>query len=213
MMAKTSLLVLAALIVVPTAASAQRGGYYSQPPPTQLPGGFHDRQGRIIFGFDLGLGTMSDQGGDIECANCDYSPISMGLFGHVGGFLTPRFALMAEAGASAMTISSDYREGTSNLVQSVLMVAGQYWITPQLWIKGGIGFANLQVETSYYSDGVVDEVTIPENGGAIMGAVGYELLSARNFSVDLQGRLVNGSYKGIDNNITAASIGVGINWF
>ena len=27
-----------------------------------------------------------------------------------------------------------------------------------------------------------------------MGAVGYELLSARNFSVDLQGRLLNGSY-------------------
>jgi hypothetical protein len=46
-----------------------------------------------------------------------------------------------------------------------------------------------------------------------MGAVGFELLSAQRFSVDLQGRLVAGSYDGIDQQITAASIGVGINWF
>jgi hypothetical protein len=69
------------------------------------------------------------------------------------------------------------------------------------------------VNRSYYGDGVVDESSIPEGGMAVMGAVGFELLSARYFSVDLQGRLLNGSYKGIDNNITAGSVGVGINWF
>lgn len=47
---------------------------------------------------------------------------------------------------------------------------------------------------------------------AIMGAVGYELLSARYFSIDLQGRLINGAYKGIDNTVTGATIGVGVNW-
>lgn len=218
-----SLFILAALLLAPTVASAQGyygrgrggGGYYGNPAPAQqLPGGFHNRQGRLIWGFSLGLGGMSDRGGDIECAMCDYSTVSGEVDAHVGGFLGPRFALMAEAQANIQTLSSDRFTGqTDTLVQSALMVAGQYWVTPQLWIKGGLGFANIRVDTSYYGDGVTDVSTAPENGGAIMGAVGYEILSSRFFAIDLQGRVINASYKGIDNNVTGASIGLGISWF
>ena len=66
------------------------------------------------------------------------------------------------------------------------MIAGQFWLTPQLWIKGGIGFANLQADDAYFTYDV-------GNGGVIMGALGFELMSARNFSVDLQGRLIQGA--------------------
>ncbi|HWU90938.1 MAG TPA: hypothetical protein VN253_26915 [Kofleriaceae bacterium] len=157
---------------------------------------------------------MSNQGGDIQCANCTYSTVSGQVSGHIGGFLGPRFALLGEAQANIQTIASDAITGeTSTLTQGALMLAAQYWVTPQLWIKGGIGFATLQVDTSYYGDGIVDASTVPENGTALMGAIGFELLSARYFSIDLQGRVLNGSYKGIDDNITAASIGIGINWF
>jgi hypothetical protein len=210
-----SLLVLAALMLAPAVASAQRGGgYYNNQPNAQSPGGFHNRTGRLIFGVNLGLGGMSDRGGDIECSGCDYSPLAGEGGGHIGGFLGPRFALMAELQVNVQTLTSDRFNGdTTSLVQSALMVAGQYFITPQLWIKGGIGFANIQVERSYYGDGIIDAASAPESGGAILGAVGYEVLSSRLFSVDLQGRLLNGSYKGIDNNVTAASVGVGINWF
>lgn len=205
-----ALLVASALTLVPAAASAQ--GYYGGPaysaPASQLPGGFHNRQGRLIFGGSLGLGGMSDSGGDIDCPSCDYSPIAGELSGHVGGFIGPRLALMGELQFNAQTIGTDGYD-TEVLVQSALMLAAQYWITPQLWIKGGVGFANLRVDHSYY--GTVSEV--PENGFALMGAVGFELLSARNFSVDLQGRLINGSYDSVDNNITGASIGIGMNWF
>lgn len=214
-----SLLVLAALLVTPAVASAQGygyggGGYYSQPPSTQLPGGFHKRQGRITFGFSLGLGAMADRFGDIECYDCDYSPVSgMGSF-HIGGFVGPRLALMGEFQVNAQTLSSDSRTGeTQTLVQGAAMLAGQYWLTPQLWVKGGVGFASLRVDTSWYGDGIVDETTIPENGIALMGAVGYELLSARNFSIDLEGRLINGTFSALDNTVTAGSIGIGINWY
>jgi hypothetical protein len=214
------LLVLAAMLLVPSVASAQRyrrgGGYYGggPAPASQLPGGFHNRQGRLIFGASIGLGGMSDRGGDINCSGCDYSTISGEADGHIGGFLGPRFALMAELQVNAQTLSSNRFTGeTSTLVQSALMVAGQYWVTPQLWLKGGIGFANIQVDTSYYGDGITDATTAPENGGAIMGAIGYEVLSAPYFSIDLMGRVINASYKGIDNNVTGATIGIGINWF
>lgn len=205
-----ALLVASALTLVPAAASAQ--GYYGGPaysaPASQLPGGFHNRQGRLIFGGSLGLGGMSDSGGDIECASCDYSPLAGQLSGHVGGFITPRMALLGELQFNAQTIGTDGYD-SEVLVQSALMLAAQYWITPQLWVKGGVGFANLRVDHSYY--GTVAEV--PENGFALMGAVGFELLSARNFSVDLQGRLINGSYDSVNNNVTGASVGVGLNWF
>jgi hypothetical protein len=198
-------IIVLACLLFPSLAFAQ---YYSAPPPSsQHPGGFHNRSNRLMFGFSVGLGGMSDRGGDIECVNCDYGTLTGQASGHIGGFIGPRLALMGELHGNAQTIATDGIDDEV-LVQTALMLAAQYWIAPQLWIKGGIGFANLQVEDTFYGP-----VTRPENGMALMGAIGYELLSARNFSLDLQGRLVNGSYEGIDNNITAGSIGLGINWF
>jgi hypothetical protein len=200
-------LLILAFLLMPSLAFAQ---YYSAPAPaSQLPGGFHNRTGRLMFGGSLGIGAMSNSGGDIECANCDYGTLSGQGAAHIGGFIGPRLALMAEGQVNVQTISEDQFGDTESLVHGALMIAAQYWVTPQLWIKGGIGFARLQVDHSYY--GVVDEV--PENGLALMGAIGYEVLSARHFSIDLQGRVLNGAYDTIDDNITAFSLGVGINWF
>jgi hypothetical protein len=212
-MKPTKTLFALAFLLVPAAASAQGygggPGYYNAPPPSsQHPGGFHNRDGRLIFGFSLGLGGMSENGDDVDCPSCDYSPIAGQISGHLGGFVGPRFALMGELQANVQTIGTDGYD-TEALVQTALMLAGQYWLTPQLWIKGGIGFSNLRVDNSYY--GTVAEV--PENGLALMGAIGFELLSARNFSVDLQGRLINGSYDSVNTNVSAGSIGIGLNWF
>jgi hypothetical protein len=206
-------LIILALMLAPTAAFAQYGGGgggYGPPPNATLPGGFHNRQGRLAFGFSLGLGGMSDKGGDINCSNCDYNPLAGQIEGHIGGFVGPRLALMAEGQANIQQISV----GTftdRQLVQSALLFAAQYWLTPQLWIKGGIGFANLYIQDSDQF-GVFAQ-SQPENGLALLGAAGFELFSARNFSVDLQGRLLNGGYSSLNNNITGASIGVGVNWY
>ena len=50
-------------------------------------------------------------------------------------------------------------------------------------------------------------------GMALMGGIGFELLSAQRFSVDLQGRVLAGTYDKVDQQVTAASVGVGVNWF
>ena len=52
-----------------------------------------------------------------------------------------------------------------------------------------------------------------DDGSALLLGAGYEVLSAPNFSIDLQGRLLIGSYSGIDEQITSGTIGVGFNWF
>ncbi|HEU0035862.1 MAG TPA: hypothetical protein VFQ53_34855 [Kofleriaceae bacterium] len=208
---KTLLLIgiLAAIpSLAPSDAAAQPGGYYSGPPPgSQLPGGFHNRQGRLTFGFQLGLGGMNDDVGDIDCGNCDYNPLSLGISGHIGGFLGPRFALMFELQANTQQVSQGaFSDEDQFLTQSAAMIAGQYWLTPQLWLKGGIGLAHLQVDDAYFVSDI-------DNGTALMGAIGFEVFSAQYMSIDIQGRLINGAYKGIDNNVTAGTVGVGINWF
>lgn len=164
-----------------------------------------------MVGASAGLGGMSDKFGDIDCEGCD-SFAGQGEF-HIGGFIGPRLALLGELQANTQTLSSSTFGGTEYLTQFGVMLAAQYWVTPQLWVKGGVGLAYLQIDWSAYSDGFIDDSSAPERGFALMGAIGYELLSARNFSIDLQGRLLNGSYEGIDNHVTAGSIGIGVNWY
>jgi hypothetical protein len=211
---KSLLALLAAALAVPALSTSDAvaqpgGGYYAAPPPNSvLPGGFHNRQGRLTFGFSGGLGYMnSDVFGDIGCSGC--SSAAFGVAGHIGGFIGPRLALMFELQVNGQQVSQErFFEDDIFLFQTAAMIAAQYWVTPQLWIKGGIGLAHLEEQTRDGFAGL--EIA---NGTAIMGAVGFELFSSRYLSIDLQGRLLNGSYDGINDNITAGTIGVGINWF
>ena len=199
-----SLLVLA-IVLAPALASAQ--GYYYRGSPDPLPGGFHNRVGHLTYGFGLELGGMHDGGSAItSCDNCDVKPLALELDGHIGGVLTPRFALMLELQGNFQTIHSNRFDGDTTLSQGAAMLAGQFWILPQLWIKGGIGFASLQVDDTYVTQDF-------GTGGALMGAIGVELFSARRFALELQGRLIEGTYNSLDDNVTSGTIGVGINWY
>lgn len=199
-----SLLVLA-LVCIPALASAQ--GYYGNGRPGTVEGGFHNRVGRLTFGGSIGLGGMSDNGSAItSCDNCNYNPLAGEADFHIGGVLTPRFALMFEGQANVQTIHSDARDGDTVLSQTAAMIAGQFWILPVLWVKGGIGFAHLQVDDSYVTADL-------GNGLAVMGAVGVELMSARRFALELQGRLTEGTYNSGDDHVTSGTIGIGVNWY
>jgi hypothetical protein len=208
-----TLVASALVLAAPAVASAQPGGYGAPPPAyvQQLPGGFHDRAGHLTLGVSLGLGGMKAESGPIDCGTCDYNPITVGVAGHIGGMLNHRLALMLELQANAQTIDENRFGETTTLVQMAAMFAAQYWVTPQLWVKGGIGGAHLQAQ---YDDfyGPLGEEPISD-GVAVLGAVGYEILSARRYSVDLQGRLFVGSYDKLDDQITSGTIGIGMNWF
>ena len=199
-----SLLVLA-ILCAPALASAQ--GYYGRGAGDPVAGGFHNRMGRLTLGFGIGLGGMSDNGSSItSCDNCDYNPAAFELDGHIGGMITPRFALMFEAQVNAQTIHSDFLDGDTTLTQGAAMIAGQVWLLPVLWLKGGLGFSHLQTDDTYFTQDL-------GGGFAAMGAVGVELLSARNFALELQGRLIEGTYNSGDDHVTSGTIGLGLNWY
>ena len=199
-----SLLVLV-IALAPGIAGAQ--GYYGGGGPPPAPGGFHQRTGLLTYGGAIGLGYMRDDGGDITCRNCSYNPAAFMVEGHIGGMLSPRFALLGEAQFNGQTLhASAY--GDTTLVQGTLMLAGQYWVLPMLWVKGGIGFAELKVQDDFSGT-----YSVQDTGMALMGAVGVEVLSARFFAVELQARLIEGNYHGISDHVTAGTLGVGLNWY
>lgn len=207
--------VLVGSLLVPAVALAQpgagqppppQGGYYGAPPPT-ADGGFFMRRG-LSVGFGFGLGGMSDTSGPIECGNCDYNPAAFGFDFHIGGMISPRLALLFELWANGQSLEST---GTVTLMQGMAMVAAQYWVTPQLWIKGGLGASDLSIS---YDDGYYEPTSeAVDQGGAIMGGIGYEVMSSRRFALDIQGRLGIGTYDGIQEQITVGTIGVGFNWY
>lgn len=199
-----SLLILA-ILCAPALAMAQ--GYYGggRGARPSGPGGFHDRTGRLTYGAALGLGGMHDGGSTITSCNCDFNPIAFEGDLHIGGVLNPRLALMLELQLNSQFVDHSI-DGDVFLTQGAAMFAAQFWVLPMLWVKGGIGFASLQVNDDYFTDEI-------GTGGAVMGAVGIELLSARNFALELQGRLINGSYNSLNDNITSGTVGLGINWY
>lgn len=200
-----SFLVLA-ILLAPALASAQ--GYYGRPyRGSTVPGGFHNRAGHLIFGVGGGIGFMSDNGSAItQCDNCNFKPYAGELDLHIGGMLTPRFGLMFEAQANFQTIHSDVFNGDTTVTQGAGMLAGQFWILPQVWIKGGLGFANLHVDDTFVTQDI-------GNGLAIMGAAGIELFSARNFALEVQGRIIEGTYNSGNDHVTSGTIGLGLDWF
>lgn len=210
MMNRVVLGALGALVLAPAVAVAQPaagGGYYGQPVVNET--GHHLRGGMPMFGFSIGLGGLSVDEKDVDCATCDYQPIGLEVDAHIGGMLSHQFGLMLELQINAETVS-DTRYETTTLSQSTVMVAGQYWVTPQLWVKGGLGLAHLAYEYDNYYYGATEPV---DDGVAMMLGAGYELYSSPSFALDLQGRLITAGYDGIDRKVSALTVGVGFNWF
>src|SRR6188474_936163 len=144
-----SLLVLA-IVCAPALAAAQ--GYYGRGGQAQpVPGGFHNRTGRLTVGGSIGLGGMSSNGDSLDCRGCDIKPFAFEADAHIGGVVNPRVALMLELQVNSQQVQSDFINGDTYLTQGAAMFAGQFWIIPQLWIKGGLGFSQLQVDDDYYT--------------------------------------------------------------
>jgi len=166
--------------------------YYPPPPP---PRGVY-RSG-LVIGGSLGAGGISSSGCGPYCGAAGM------LEGHIGGMLNPRLALMGDFWGAAHYWDDGY--GTGTTYQGIYTLAAQYWVTDILWIKGGVGFAQL----SFGYDGAANP---DENGPAILGAIGVEVLQAYNFALDLQARLGHGFYD-TGPDVNNFGILVGVNWY
>jgi len=200
-----SLLVLA-IVCVPAFASAQ--GYYGRRRAEPEAGGFHHRAGRLTFGFGVGIGGLHDGGSAItECVNCDVQPLTFEANAHIGGMINSQLALLFEVQGNVQTVQRNGGfDDDTTLSQGAALFAAQFWVLPQLWIKGGLGFSRLTVGDNTFTEDF-------GSGSALLAAAGVEVFSARNFALEIQGRLLWTSYNSFDDNLTSGTVGLGVSWY
>src|SRR5450432_2680025 len=170
------------------------GGYPPPPPPPPRSGMY--RSG-LVLGVGIGLGRISAS----DCGDV----CGVGFAGefHIGGMIQPRLALMGDFSVDTHSIPNS--DGT--LVHTIYTFAAQYWVTDFVWLKGGVGGGNIQIQSKSS-----DLVYTDESGLAIMGAAGVEVLQMGGFALDLQLRLAHGFYS-TDGDATNAAFLVGFNWY
>jgi hypothetical protein len=191
-------LAAAVLLGSSSKASAQYYGrprYYAPAPAYYPPSSY--RNG-LVLGGSIGFGGLiADQCGDL-CGS------GLSLEGHIGGMLNPQAALMFDVWTVIHPIPNTDGDTTSTLYTGAL----QFWLTPILWLKGGIGLGNTQISSN--SVGTITDAT----AFAIMGGAGVELVQRGPFALDLQGRVGHTFFSNNDGGpITQYAFMIGFNWY
>jgi hypothetical protein len=167
---------------------------------------WHDR-------WVLGLGVLAGLPINNDCSDC-YWDAGAGASFQVGWMLTPRLALMMDTHAAAVGESNLEHPGAeaNALVQGVVVLGAQYWTSPRIWVKGGIGHGEVRASATIPSDnGMSVDITETESGFGSLAAVGYEFYQGDSLRLN-----VNAQYAGIHGdqlNRANLVLGVGMAWY
>ena len=184
--------VLLAAVLAPSVAAAQPAGYYNQP---QAPFQFHNG---LTFEGSIGLGAMiyreTWQGGANNGVEYSEQTGAIGVAGGIGGFINPQIAISLRL--ASVNYSTDAFDGLGGTyTRSALFIgpAIQYWVNPNFWLGGGIGYSIDHL--SYQNDfgDVGDSVNDPTGIGLSLRA-GYTFWSQLRNSVYVQAEYTPGFY-------------------
>ncbi|HKA91845.1 MAG TPA: outer membrane beta-barrel protein [Haliangiales bacterium] len=153
----------------------------------------------VTFGGGVGVGTI-----DCDGADCSSVNTAGGLMLHLGGMVAPDAAILADAWGMLR------RDDSATFSQGMLMGAVRFWPIQRLWLGGGIGIARAEWS---YDTGNVLYVSRTAWVPAAMLNLGVELVSNRDFSLDLELRGGTGFYSQDDVRVRNLLIGVGVNFF
>ncbi len=175
----------------------QQPAYQPPPPPMySAPAPVGIQRDGFVIGFSIGAGVLTSD----NCADCESLEGAGGDF-HVGFMVSPQLALLAEGYVVSHT------ENNLTLDQSMGTLAAQYWVRPNLWIKGGLGSGQITLSND---DG--EALRDAEVGAAVMFAGGFEVYQGEAFAVDLALRVGAVSYEDAD-TVTQTAATVGFNWY
>ncbi len=194
------------LTVLGSVSAAEAQGYPPPyyPPPPPPPRGVY-RSG-LVFGFSGGIGAIHVDGCGDACGAAGV------LEGHIGGMISPRAAVMLEIwGADHPWSASGNSYETIN---TFFTGALQYWVNDIVWIKGGLGLAEIRQDINDDYAGY-SYTSNSSTGFALFGAAGVEVLQSYNFALDIQLRIGNGFYSDSGGSFSAQNYAlmVGFNWY
>jgi hypothetical protein len=204
-MSRLTLPTIATSFVLLTGTAAAQG--YAQPGPPPPPPAYQQpaygapapigiQRDGFVIGFSLGAGVLTND----NCDSCDSLEGGAAEF-HLGFMVTPQLAVLAEGYAVSHT------EQDLTLSQTIGMLAAQYWVSPKLWVKGGLGSGHLSL-----SNDRGQELAVSEEGAGAMIAAGYEVYQGRSFAIDVSLRAAAVSYEESD-TVTQTAAAVGFNWY
>jgi len=152
----------------------------------------------LTIGVELGGGHMECEG-----VGCDGVTEAGALSVNIGGMLTPNFAIMGDAWMMG------HREDRLTLTHGMATIGPQLWIGP-FWVRGGVGVARASFN---YDAGIVDIGDKTETVPAAMAALGLEVISTKDFALDLRLRGGTGFFNDGDTRVQNVSLGLGANWY
>ncbi len=182
--------------------------YYAPPPPPYgyyPPPRYHRRYAapparyyepasyrQFFFGFGLGVSGLSDYAYELDSTE---SRVGIGYNLRLGFGISPRWALVLSADGATAYFQN------MNLNETVFTIGPQFWVTPKLYIRGGIGAASRTYEyDSYYSDSYGDYYTESwtDSGMGGVAALGFEFVQSYHVSLAVEASGTIGYYNNKD---------------
>ena len=157
-----------------------------------------EKRDGLAIGVELGGGHMECEG-----EGCDGVTEAGELGLNVGVMLTPNLAIMADGWLMGHT------EDRLTLTHAMATVGPQLWLGP-FWVRGGVGVARASFN---YDAGIIDIGDKTETVPAAMAALGVEVLSTKDFALDVRLRGGTGFFNDGDTEVRNLSLGVGANWY
>jgi hypothetical protein len=169
-------------------------GYYPPPRPPGI-----ERSG-LALGVSLGGGSVG-----FNCDDCppgvDESFSGPSLTGHIGVSLMPNAVLLLDLWGQFFQ-PNEFQDAVHNIVT----ISFRYFPLPKLWLQGGLGYSYFTISDE---QGLVDQ---SESGGAILGAIGFDVFQGWSYSIDISLRLAASSYENGPSTTTGA-FQLGFNWY
>lgn len=158
----------------------------------------------LTFGIGLSVGSLV-----ADCTECSETFAAGGLDVHVGFMVTPRFAILGEAWTMA------HQDGFLTVYQNIATIAARAWLTPKLWIQGGVGAATAGYRWRGF---FIQREDRTESSPGITAAMGYELALKHDVVLDLQLRAGTGFYSKdpVDGYVIEGhsfGLGAGVSWY
>ncbi len=172
--------------------------HYPPPPPPPRPRG--QRRG-LTLGAGIGFGGLTATDG-----NKTWSfEGGLSYTFRVGLAVAPNLVLMWNCEGTVTTFR-DELDDSAQLNQTAHLAALQIFLLDRLWLKGGIGAAHLDYETSVVS-------FRGDWGLAGMVGIGFELIQGRNTSLDIEFSSTLARYSDLGETWNNTGLNFAINWY
>lgn len=181
----------------------------------------------LMGGISFGAGTVDFSGTSSDPAvgiirQDGAHRVDLGLNMYLGAVANRRTALLFEVSlANSRTDSVDgevrvgprrvtFASSTSSLTSLVLAGAAQYWLTSNVWIRGGFGGGYLDRDLAIEDADLT--ITLEKGTGfAVLAAAGIDLWRRANFALDTEFHFTTFSLEGL--RINAPTVQVGFTWY